>query len=209
MPILYIDSASFDYLQVTSSFIVSSSVAINIGSNTSAFTGSFSGSFQGNGSTLTNIVVPMFKETTTSATLSNTITNTIMSQSLIPANTFAAGDVVEIRARATRPIGTGSFTTRIYLNTSITLSGATVVGTYQSTNIFNQFCRTLVIRTPTNSEVYLATATTAGTDDLSNTGTTITNISNNWAVDQYMLFALQHGTTFNSGSLSFFKIFKL
>lgn len=210
MPIFYTDSASFDHLQVTSSFTVSSSATINLGSNTSTFSGSFSGSYRGNGSALTGVVIPMFKETTDSAVVSGTTTNTIVSQSLIPANTFGAGDVIEIRSRAIKTVGNGTTTLRTYVNTSNSLSGATLISTATGagTILYLQSYKTLIIRTATNSEVFIATSTVV-TDETSATGTTTTTVSNDWTANQYIIFAIQNGNTANSVSLSYYKIFKL
>lgn len=210
MPILYIDSASFDNLEVSSSFKVSSTSTINFGSNTSVFSGSFSGSFSGDGSSLNSIIVPMFKETTSSPIVTGTTANTLATQSLVPANTFAAGDVIEIRYRAVKTAGAGTVNIRSYINTSNSLSGATLISTIQGagTILYFQSYKTLIIRSTTNSEVFLATSTVA-TDETSATGTSTTIVTNDWSVDQYILFAIQNGQNADSTRISYFKIFEL
>jgi hypothetical protein len=210
MPVFYTDSGSFNFLEITSSLVISSSAVVNLGSNTSIFSGSFSGSFIGNGVNLTNIIVPSFKTTTDSPTITGTVANTLVTQSLIPANTFTTGNVVEVKARFIKTGVAGAPTFRIYVNSTNSLSGATLAATFgaAATVLFVQFSRLFVIRGSANTEVFSSTFS-AGSDDTSSPGAPATTITNDWTTNQYVLFAVQPGNTGDSAKCSFYKIFPL
>lgn len=209
MPIFYTDSASFDNLEITSSLVVSSSISINLGSNTSTFSGSFTGSFIGNGSSLGNIKIPVFKTTADSPAVTGTVNNTLATQSLIPANTFVADEIVEIKARIRKTGTAGTITQRWYINTTNNLSGATLIATHLSANTFlaAQPIRQMVIKTSTSTQVFNSSTNTI-TDEIASTAAQ-TTVANDWTTDQYILFAIQNANTADSTVYSFYKIMPL
>lgn len=209
MASFYVSSASFDYLEVTSSFSVAPSVNINLGSNTSIFSGSFSGSFSGNGSQLSNVVVPMFKTTIDSPIITGTVANTLVTQSLIPANTFAPGNILEVKTRFIKTGVAATLTHRIYINSANSLSGAVLVGTYTSAaaNLYTQMSRILVIRS--NSVTEAINTGNSVTSDIGGSTSAPTVASVNWANAQYIIFAVVPGNAGDSVKCSFYKIFEL
>lgn len=209
MPIFYADSASFNNLEVTSSIVVGSNAVVSLSSNTSIFSGSFTGSFMGNGSSLTNVKIPVFKTTTDSPPITGTTANTLATQSLIPANSFVADEIVEIKARCRKTGTAGALTQRCYVNTANSLSGATLIGTITTTatSITCQGIRQMVIKTSTSTEMYPSTLGAAA-DDVS-VNSAATTITNNWTVDQFILFSIQNVSATDSTVYSFYKIMPL
>jgi hypothetical protein len=63
---------------------------------------------------------------------------------LLPANTLKNGDLLQLYGSVERIAGgTGSMTTRVYINTTNSLSGALLIGAFQNMNIntYNTFTR--------------------------------------------------------------------
>lgn len=128
----------------------------------------------------------LLKSTTDYSTSSTTYT--LLYSGLIPANTFAVGDMFyfEITYRKTGTAGTGN--NRVYINTSASLTGATQIAqkvTDAAANLYGKFARTPLIKSSTNTEIIIAT---------NNLNTDLTNVSNaastlniNWTVDQYFI----------------------
>ena len=126
---------------------------------------------------------------TTAMTKSATIT--------LPANTISAVSVLEIEARAIRLVMAGhSFQFQVYINTSDTLTGATllsVFNTMTSTNWFSQGRRSLFIDPTTNTLTCINTGATTP-DDFVNTGTN-GSITFDETQTYYLIFALQPSNT--------------
>ena len=125
--------------------------------------------------------------------------NTVKYTQLIPANTFAAGDVVRITYRTAKTGTANSMTLRIYANTTANLSGSPILlASHQNAGapsfLVNQMIRHLAIKTANNNtEVYLASGLGVATDyglyDLTSTAAV------DWTQQQYIVFALQLNTT--------------
>jgi hypothetical protein len=162
---------------------------------------------RGDGSLATFPTLPVIYKTTTDTAGYVGNTNTVVFTQLIPANTFAAGDIIRVNYR-TRKTGTnGNQTLRIYANTTANLSGTPILlGTYQNTGansfLVNQMQRHLAIKTNNNNtEVFLAAGTALPTDiGLFNSTTTC---AINWTIDQYLVFTIQStsATDTNFGSM--------
>lgn len=58
-------------------------------------------------------------------TSTGTVVNTIISSYLIPANTFSASDCLKLNSLMITHVGTGTWTVRVYINSSLSLTGAT------------------------------------------------------------------------------------
>lgn len=207
MASFYVNSASFDYLEVTTSLSIGPAVQVNLGSVTSTFSGSFSGSLVGNGSRLTNITIPVFKTTTDSPTLTGTTANTLLTQSLIPANTFVPGEIIEITARTVKTGAAGSMTQRWYINNTSSLTGATLIATHPVSALFLQLSRQVVIKSNTSAEIFSASLASF-TDDANVAGSSMT-ITTDWTANQYILFALQNANATDSSKYSYYKILPL
>jgi hypothetical protein len=124
-----------------------------------------------------------------------------MKSVLIPANTFATGDTIKILNRAIRNTATGGAIDYLYINTTNTLTGATLVGTMSGSLSFYGMERSLYIKSATNSETYNTSLSSAGSEVTTGTsGASSLNI--NWAVNQYVIAAFQNAAVGNSTVMS-------
>ena len=198
----------------THTFNLPTASATNRGALSSADWSTFNGKFntptgttsqyvRGDGSLATFPTLPTIYKTTTDTAGYSSATNTAVYTQLIPANTFAAGDIVRVTYR-TRKTGTaGNQTLRLYANTTANLSGTPILlGGFQNaganTFLINQMQRHLIIKTNTNNTEVFGAATLPATDfGLNNFPTTC---AINWTVDQYIVFAIQNS---NAGDTNF------
>jgi hypothetical protein len=143
-------------------------------------------------------------------TASSGTSNTISISVLIPANTFVVDDVIRINHRV-RATGTAAIReTRVYANTSASLTGATLISTASltSTILSANLQRFLAIKNvTTNTEVITATASQL--TDYNNLTTAVSTLLINWTVDQYIIFAVNAGNAADSIRASMYSIEKL
>ena len=128
---------------------------------------------------------------TDSGVISSSTALTLVYSQLIPANTFAAGDIITISWRGQKTNFNAGNTQYFYINTSSTVSGATLLGTHgTSTNVrMVQIDRKLYIKnTTTNTEVYSPTSPVALYYTATSTAA-FSNIAVNWTIDQYLIAA--------------------
>jgi hypothetical protein len=153
----------------------------------------------------------IYKSTTTTAGHTGNA-NTVKYTQLVPANTFAAGDIVRITWRATKTGTAGNMTLRIYANTTANLSGSPILlGSYQGgapSFLVISMLRHLVIKTSNNNtEVYFAPGLGFPTDiplyDLTTTAAV------DWTQNQYIVLAMQNTNTPDTNFGSMFLIEKL
>lgn len=156
-----------------------------------------SGDITINGNPSLGIVQGVNVNGTTAMTKSATIT--------IPANTISAVSILEIEARAIRVATTGvSFQFQVYINTSDTLTGATLLGvfnTISTTNWFSQGRRSLFIDPSINTLICVNTGATIPTDFV-NTGTN-GSITFNETLTYYIIFAIQPSGTTSIGKVQY------
>lgn len=143
----------------------------------------------------------LLKNSTDASTSSTTYT--LLYSGLIPANTFAVGDMFyfEITYRKTGTAGTGNH--RVYLNTSASLTGATQIAqkvTDAATNLYGKFGRTPIIKSSTNTEIIIATNNL--NTDLTNVNNAASTLNINWTVDQYFLVGVSVGVATDTSILS-------
>jgi hypothetical protein len=120
-------------------------------------------------------------------------TNQISASVLIPSGTLVAYNSIYIRNVLTKTAGSTTSTARIYINTSNSLTGATLLGTsggMNSATYIQRFERNFFFD-GTNLNVY--NTTNAISTDL--TSGTKTLFSFNPAIDYYLIFAVQNSTT--------------
>ena len=113
----------------------------------------------------------------------------------IPAGTISTNNTIYIKSFIDRTVvsGAGATTFRFYVNTSNSLTGATLLGsggTMLSTNRFQRFERNILFD-GTNLNLFF-TGTNAATDY---NVSVISLIAFNPAVDNYLLFAIQHSAS--------------
>jgi hypothetical protein len=184
-------------------------------SNTGSFSGSFVGSLLGTASfatsasyalsasqaqtasfALTASTTPQLYRiinNTDSATITGSTALTLLYSQLIPANTFAVNDVIRLSSRGLKTGVTSGSALNHYINTSNTISGATLLASYAPGATFRmlQNDRKLYIKNITGStEVY--TTTVSSYLDFQPTGTQVfANIAIDWTVNQYIIFGGQ------------------
>lgn len=90
------------------------------------------------------------KDVVPSATVTGTTTETILKSYTIPANAFAANDIMNMQSfRCEKPVTNGVGTTfKVYVNTSNTLSGATQIAilTIVNSNVVGKMIRSFALR---------------------------------------------------------------
>jgi hypothetical protein len=141
------------------------------------------------------------KDITDSAALTGTTAITLMKSILIPANTYATGDVVKLLNRAIRNTATGTAINYFYINTTNSLTGATLAGS--QAGVFSWFGmeRSLYIKSTTVSETINNTTSPSGSE----VGATVNgnlNLNINWGVNQYIIAAFQNAAVGNSTVMS-------
>lgn len=134
-------------------------------------------------------------------------TNAISLSGLVPANTNAANDILRVKYRISK-IGTAAATTtRLYVNTTNSLSGATLlaqVATAAATR-FLQSERELFIKNGlTITEVWPTTSAAFTDNAVASTPASV--IAINHTVDQYYFVALQNGITGEISTCEFLRI---
>jgi len=151
--------------------------------------------YSGLSSQLYRIVNTVDSATTTANTL------TLIYSRLIPANTFATGDVIRISYRGLKVGSVSGSNAYHYVHTASTVSSATLLATFATSQNIRmiQMDRKLYIKNVTgNTEMYNTTVSSSGEYTLTATST-FTNIAINWTINQYIIFA----NTLNSTSDSF------
>jgi hypothetical protein len=168
---------------------------------------------RGDGSLATLPNLPTIYKSTTDAGNYSGTTNTVIFTQAVPANTFAAGDIIRVNYR-TRKTGTGGTQTlRIYVNTTANLSGTPIlVGSFANAGapsyLVNQMLRHLVIKTSTNNtEVYFAPGLGYFIDY--NIYDLTTTAAINWTINQNFVFAIQNNNAVDVNFGSMFLIEKL
>jgi hypothetical protein len=135
-------------------------------------------------------------KTAISAAHTGTTANTYVDGLLIPANTFGAGDIINVKSRVNKSTSVSTFTHRLYVNTTNNLSGSPILiataATSAAANRFQQLSREIEIMvangTGAGTEVMAASAGSTQ-DDVQQTD--ITTCAINWTVDQYIICAIQ------------------
>jgi len=148
-----------------------------------------------------NYLQNVTKDITDSSALTGTIATTLMKSILIPANTFATGDVVKILNRAIRSTATGTGINYFYINTTNSLTGATLVATQSGAVRFYAMERNLYIKSTTVSETIDATTSVSG-DGVAVSTSVNSNLNINWGVNQYIIAAFQNAAVGNSTVMS-------
>jgi hypothetical protein len=120
-------------------------------------------------------------------------TNQISASVLIPSGTLVENNTIYIRNVLTKTAGSTTSTARIYINTSNSLSGATLIGTSGSMNSVTYIQRfernyffdgtNLNVYNPTNG---ISTDLTSGSNTL---------VSFNPSIDYFLIFAVQNSST--------------
>jgi nitrogen fixation protein len=141
------------------------------------------------------------KDITDSTALTGTTTITLMKSILIPANTYATGDVVKLLNRAIRSTATGTAINYFYINTTNSLTGATLVGTQSSASRYYANERNLYIKSTTVSETINVITSISSDTNVSSVNAN-SNLNIDWTVNQYIIAAFQNAAVGNSTIMS-------
>lgn len=150
------------------------------------------------------------KITSDGTNVTGTTADTLTTSLLIPANTFTTGDILRINNFNEFTGTAGTKTIRIYINTSASLSGATILGTSVVAGTTTRSIgmdRNLVIKSATSTKTHFATVASY-TNSTGTTGAT-SNINIDWTTDKYIIISIQLGNSADSGFNSFLSIEKL
>jgi hypothetical protein len=148
-----------------------------------------------------NYLQNVTKDITNSTALTGTTAITLMKSILIPANTYATGDIIRILNRVIRSTATGTATNFFYINTTNSLTGATLVSTQSTASRFYALERNLLIKSTTISET-VDVATTISSDILGVSTSANSDLNINWSVNQYIIGAFQNAAVGNSTVMS-------
>ena len=135
--------------------------------------------------------------------------NGISYSKLIQANTIQTGDVLTLREIGTKTGGAGNVITRIYINTSNTISGAVLVATLtQATaNLFASIDRLLVVKSTNNISVYQPNSSSAPTDRVTSTAT-FNALTIDTTINQYIIVHKQVNGASDTAVTEAFQLYK-
>jgi len=147
---------------------------------------------------------------TTGTAVTGTTANTITQSVLIPANTLAANNTLDFIARFSKTGTAGGGNYRVYINTSISLTGATLFATLY------QVAGGATIPTHQNQRTFFYDGTTLSSNaggvsnvtDISQFTTAGYTMAYNSATAYYLIFAIQLTNTADSSVINGFRVLK-
>jgi hypothetical protein len=144
---------------------------------------------------------------TNGTVITGTTSLTISRSLLIPANTFTGNGVLEILARYQKIGVIGGNSCTVYLNTSPTLTGASLVATFASSigQTLVQGIRTFRINS--NTLTSLNASTGVQNDNAVSTSSKSSAVFNA-SVDNYILFCVQNGAVGDSNVVQMARVVK-
>jgi hypothetical protein len=119
--------------------------------------------------------------------------NQISASVLIPANTLVSNNTIYIKGFLNKTAGSTNSTPRLYINTTNSLTGATLLGAGQGmgTSVYFQRFERNIFFDGTNLNGFLSG--TSAANDYTSSGITLTSF--NPANNYYLIFAVQNSTT--------------
>ena len=131
---------------------------------------------------------------TDSSAVTGTTSNTILDSLLIPANTFKVG-VVDLKLRNIWTTTVATKTTRIYINTSNSLSGATLLGTHAAgtAGLSVDMGRFLAIKNLTTIQVFNSATSLIANESIVTSA--VSSITFDNTVTNYIIVAIQQSST--------------
>jgi hypothetical protein len=165
---------------------------------------------QGNpGANGTNGIVPCWMDTTSQA-VTGTTAQVIAGSVLIPAGTFALGDLIEIYSRAWKIGGLGLFTFNLYANTSLAVAGATLLATFAAAASagLRPLLRTGVVQSAGGLTEFASTGLTTLANDLTsqNSASPIVAVTVDWTQAQYIFVTVQNANSGDTTNVSLLKV---
>ena len=132
-------------------------------------------------------------------------TNTISKTGTISANKLAVGDILQLNVLYEKN-GVSATNDRIYINTTNSLSGATLLATYNTgaTEKWTQMQRLLVVKGSTNT--LIINPATSLVSDLVTSGQASSSINIDWTQTQYLICASQNNVIGDSNVVKMLKL---
>jgi hypothetical protein len=133
---------------------------------------------------------PMPIKQNVSITHTGTTANTIIASYLIPSGTFQANDIFRFSIQTSQIVNANIKTLRVYINTSTSLTGATLIATRTLTSLAGcNAARDLVFKNSLSSqEIYNVTSNIA---DNESANSSISMLSINFHVNQFFIVAVE------------------
>jgi hypothetical protein len=135
------------------------------------------------------VIQTQFKQNV-NVTHTGTTANTIVASYLIPSGTFEANDFLRFILNASTTNNANVKTLRVYLNSSVSLTGATLIATRLLTLLVaTSLARTLCFKNSLSSQEIFSATVNFGDDENNSTGLNL--ISVNFSTDQYFIVAVE------------------
>ena len=133
----------------------------------------------------------IYKDLTNSSPLTGTTAITLLKSALIPANTVTIDDEINIYFRALRSTIGGTATHYFYVNTTASLTGATLLATHSGAASYFGTNRNLFVKSTTVTET-IAASFNSGNDNSTASIATIGSLNIDWTADVYIIQAFQN-----------------
>jgi hypothetical protein len=146
-----------------------------------------------------------------STAVTGTTANTALRWVTIPAGTFEAGDIISVTSRIRKTGAAGTAVSRFYQNTSQSLTGANILGTYNLTAagfLYQQLNRDIIIKSATETEV-VPPSSNIPLDETMITGVACVQYNIDWSIDQHIGFYVQLTSGSDSVVQSYYSIEKI
>jgi hypothetical protein len=145
---------------------------------------------------------PMPFKQNVNVTHTGTTANTIVASYLITAGTFQSNDFLRFVAAMTTTNNANVKTLRVYLNSSISLTGATLIATRLLTSSTGAgMARDLVFKNSlTSQEIVIVTNSVGDNENSANVG--VTSLSVNFGANQYFIVAVELANSTDSVNLN-------
>jgi hypothetical protein len=157
--------------------------------------------------TFQTLPIKNIQSITDGTAVTGTTASTLTASILIPANTIAVGDVIYVKTRIRKTGVLGTVTTRMYINTSSAIGGSLIAtsAAAAATTLMFQYTRTLAVKSTTNTES-MAGNLNVNADDNTAVTTAVSTSNIDWTQNQYLVVAVQNGSTADTSRSSFIQI---
>jgi len=154
-----------------------------------------------------NTYAPIIVKDFVNSGVSGTNVNTIIRSYLIASNTFVLNDSLDILCSVFKNTTSQNVTLRVYFNTTVSLTGATLVGTYvlNPTTKFVNFQRTNIYA---GSSFYCFPSAVSNITDRAVTNVDLSVVPFDNLVNNYIIFAIQLTSSLDAGYIGGIRITK-